>query len=157
MGFFSGRVTFVRYRVKGKAPGMFGPEHLDRLAAHAIGKQRTAASDGVEAGWTAGDHILDIGFDLAKNVVNDALHFCLRVDTNKLPSDLLRAYAQVDLQALAKNNPSGVPSAARSARPATRRASASKTRRRTAASSSARRFPCCGMHPRMSCSSAPRR
>jgi hypothetical protein len=111
MGFFSGRVTFVRFRVKGKAPGMFGPEHLDRLAAHAIGKQRTAASDGVEAGWTAGDHVLDTRFDLAKNVVNDALHFCLRVDTNKLPSDLLRAYAQVDLQALATSNPSGVPSA----------------------------------------------
>jgi hypothetical protein len=111
MGFFSGRVTFVRFRVKGKSPGMFGPEHLERLAAHAIGKQRTAASDGVEAGWTAGDHILDTSFDLVKNVVNDALHFCLRVDTNKLPGDLLRAYAQVDLQALAKNNPSGLASA----------------------------------------------
>src|SRR5262249_22725715 len=111
MGFFSGRVTFARFRVLGPSPGLFGPEHLERLQAHAIGKQRVANSDGVEVGWTAGDHILDTQFDLAKNVVNDALHFCLRVDAQKIPADLVRAYAAVDLAALAKNNPSGIPSA----------------------------------------------
>jgi hypothetical protein len=111
MGFFSGRVTFARFRVLGPSPGLFGPEHLERLQAHAIGKQRVASSDGVEVGWTAGDHILDTQFDLAKNVVNDALHFCLRVDAQKVPADLLRAYAAVELAALAKSNPSGIPSA----------------------------------------------
>jgi hypothetical protein len=111
MGFFSGRVTFARYQVNGPAPGLFGPEYLERLQAHAIGRQRAAASDGVEVGWTAGDHILDTDFELAKNVVNDALHFCLRVDTHKVPADLLRAYTQVELQSLAAQNPSGRPSA----------------------------------------------
>jgi hypothetical protein len=111
MGFFSGRVTFARYRVNGPAPGLFGPEHLERLQAHAIGKQKVAASDGVEVGWTAGAHLLDTSFDLAKNVVNDTLHFCLRVDANKLPGDLLRAYTAVELQSLAAGNPSGIPSA----------------------------------------------
>ncbi len=111
MGFFSGRVTFARYRVIGPSPGMFGEEHLERLQNHMIGKQRVANADGVEIGWTAGDHILDTRFNLEKNIVNDALHFCLRVDTQKMPSDLLRAYAQVDLEALAAGNPSGIPSA----------------------------------------------
>jgi hypothetical protein len=111
MGFFSGRVTFGRYRIKGRAPGMFGPQHLERLEAHAIGKQRVAAADGVEVGWTAGEHILDTTFDLAKNIVNDTLHFCLRVDTTKIPGDLLKAYTQVELQGLAAGNPSGRPSA----------------------------------------------
>ncbi len=111
MGFFSGRVTFARYRVAGPSPGLFGPEHLERLAACAIGKQKVAASDGVEVGWTAGDHILDTDFDLAKNIVNDTLHFCLRVDATRLPSDLLRAYTAVELAALAAGNPSGIPSA----------------------------------------------
>jgi hypothetical protein len=111
MGFFSGRVTFARYRVKGPAPGIFGPEHLERLQGHQIGKQKVASSDGVEVGWTAGDHILDTSFDLAKNIVNDTLHFALRVDVNKLPSELLRAYAAVELEALARGNPSGNPSA----------------------------------------------
>jgi hypothetical protein len=111
MGFFSGRLTFARYRLNGPAPGMFGPDHLERLQEHAIGKQRVASSDGVEVGWTAGDHILDTNFDLAKNIVNDTLHFCMRVDTAKIPSDLMRAYTQVELQGLAANNPSGIPSA----------------------------------------------
>src|SRR5262249_61188527 len=62
-------------------------------------------------GWTAGHHILDTQFDLAKNVVNDLLFFSLRVDSLKLPADLLRAYYAIDLAALAKHNPSGLPSA----------------------------------------------
>jgi hypothetical protein len=111
MGFFSGRITFARYRVNGPSQRMFGPEHLERLEAHAIGKQRVASADGVEVGWTAGDHILDRSFSLEKNVVNDALHFCLRVDTVRIPSDLLRAYAVEELHTLAASNPSGLPSA----------------------------------------------
>jgi hypothetical protein len=110
MGFFSGRVTFARFRVAGHAPGMFGPEDLDRLSAHSIGRQRLASADGVEAGWTAGDHILDTSFDLAKNIVSDTLHFALRIDAQKIPADLLRAYTLVELQALAAGNPSGHPS-----------------------------------------------
>jgi hypothetical protein len=110
MGFFSGRVTFSRFRVKGRAPGIFGEEYLDRLRAHTIGKQRIASADGVEVGWNGGDHILDSTFDLAKNIVNDTLHFSLRVDTVKFPSDLLRAYAAIELEALASKNPSGLPS-----------------------------------------------
>jgi hypothetical protein len=111
MGFLSGRVNFIRYHVAGRAPKLFGPEHLERLAAHAIGKQRQLSGDGIEAGWIAGDHILDARFELAKNVINDTLHFELRVDTQKVPPDLLRAYTQVELEAAAAGNPSGMPSA----------------------------------------------
>lgn len=107
MGFFTGRLTCVRYKVQGRAPRSFGPEHLEKLAAHAIGKQRRATADGSQAGWIGGDHILDTKFDLAKNVVNDALHFALRIDTQAIPADLLRAYTQVELEGLAKANPSG--------------------------------------------------
>lgn len=110
MGFFAGRVAFARYRVAGSSPGLFGTEHLERLAAHAIGRQRVASGDGVEAGWIAGDHILDTAFDLEKNVISDTLHFALRLDAQRVPSDLLRAYTLVELEALAAGNPSGRPS-----------------------------------------------
>ena len=111
MGFFAGRVTCMRFRVSGKAPRAFGPEFLEQLAENAIGKQRVASGDGSQAGWTAGDHILDTSFDLAKNVVNDALHVAMRVDEQKIPGDLLRAYYQVELQALTAGIPRGHPSA----------------------------------------------
>lgn len=111
MGFFTGRVTFSRYRLQGSAPRLFGPEHLDQLASQMAGHSRVASADGVEAGWSAGDHILDVQFDLAKNVIADMLQFAMRVDTTKLPSDLLRAYYAIDLAALASQNPSGNASA----------------------------------------------
>jgi len=110
MGFFSGRLSFTRFQVEGNSPGAFGPEHLERLEAYQIGKQRIASSDGVEVGWIAGEHILDTSFDLAKNVVSDTLNFGLRIDTNKVPADLLKAYAAIELKALAALNPSGLPS-----------------------------------------------
>ncbi|MBA4067720.1 MAG: hypothetical protein C0501_29275 [Isosphaera sp.] len=111
MGFFAGRVAFLRFQVNGPAPRLFDEEHLDRLSDRQAGRQRVAPADGVETGWTAGDHVLDTDFHLAKNVINDTLAFDLRVDTDKLPGDLLRAYAAVELKALTKNNPSGFPSA----------------------------------------------
>lgn len=110
MGFFSGRVGFLRFRITGAAPGLFSSEHLDRLEANRIGNQRLASADGVECGWIAGEHILDTAFELEKNVINDTLQFGLRIDSNKIPSDLLRAYAAIELQALASKNPGGRPS-----------------------------------------------
>ncbi len=111
MGFFTGRASFVRFRVNAPNPKRFGEEHLERLAAFQAGRQRLASADGVEVGWAAGEHVLDTDFQLAKNVVNDALHFDLRIDVDRLPADLFRAYYAVELKALSANNPSGLPSA----------------------------------------------
>jgi hypothetical protein len=111
MGFFTGRVTFWRFKIDGRRTNIFGPEHLERLAEFQAGKQRIASSDGIEVGWTAGEHILDTDFQLEKNIINDTLNFELRVDTEKLPNDLFRAYYAVELKALSANNPSGFPSA----------------------------------------------
>jgi hypothetical protein len=110
MSFFSGRVTCCRYRITGRSLSTFHADHLDKLSEHAIGRQRIATGDGSQCGWTAGDHILDTKFDLAKNIVNDTMQFALRIDEHKPPGDLLRAYFQVELEGLAAQNPSGIPS-----------------------------------------------
>lgn len=111
MGFFTGRVTCCRFRVSGGSPGMFGPDDLGKLEEFMIGKQRVATGDGSQFGWVAGDHILDTRFDLAKNIIADTLQFGMRIDEIKIPSDLLRAYFIVELEALAAQNPSGHASA----------------------------------------------
>jgi hypothetical protein len=111
MGFLSGRLTALRFKVTSRGPRSFGLEHVEKLAAHAIGTERQASADGSVAGWVAGDHILDTRFELAKNIVNDTLHFALRIDTQAIPSDLLRAYTQIELEGLSAGNPSGMPSA----------------------------------------------
>jgi hypothetical protein len=95
----------MRFRIDGQRVIAFGDEHIAKLAENAIGTQRVAAGDGSSAGWIAGGHIFDTTFDLAKNVVNDALHFALRVDEVKLPADVLRAYYEVELKALPQRQP----------------------------------------------------
>ena len=111
MAFFNGRASFLRFRVDGPAPRLFGEEHRERLAEFQAGRNRLASADGIEVGWTGGEHVLDVDFQLAKNIVNDMLTFELRVDVEKLPTDLLKAYYSVELKALAAGNHSGLPSA----------------------------------------------
>jgi hypothetical protein len=109
MGFWNGRVTFTRYQVTGESALPFGDELLERINQHLIGVHgSTASADPVTAGWAGGDHVLDLSVDLAKNVVDDAVHLAIRIDTDKIPSALLRAYTQIEIDALAQGNPSGV-------------------------------------------------
>jgi len=113
MGFLNGRVTFTRYRVSGSSPLPFADDLLALAVQHAAGRHGSAEpTDGVSTGWSGGDHVLDLTFDLAKNVVNDALHFAVRIDTDKIPGSLLRAYTQIETEARAKLNPSGHPTKA---------------------------------------------
>jgi hypothetical protein len=113
MGFLSGRVTYTRFRVSGDGPLPFGDEHLERVQQHAIGRHGAAdPTDGVAMGWAGGDHLLDVGFDLDKNIIEDALHLAVRVDADKIPGSLLRAYTQIETDARARLNPSGRPTKA---------------------------------------------
>lgn len=107
MGFFSGRLTCARFRIDAPSPRLFSQNHLDELQAHAINAAALHTEDNVSAGWIAGDHILDTKFDLAKNIVNDCLHFAIRIDSVKLPSDLLKAYTEEEITVAAASNPSG--------------------------------------------------
>ena len=111
MAFLTGSITFLRFSVSGGRPEIFDSEILDRLREYAAGRQRLASADGIEVGWAASKHVLDTDFGLEKNICNDALLFDLRVDTEKLPADILKAYFEIELKALLAGNPSGFPSA----------------------------------------------
>ncbi len=113
MGFLNGRVTYVRYRVGGEGPLPFGEDALEMVESHAIGKHGLGdAADGVTVGWAGGDHVLDTTFGVEKNVLNDALHLAMRIDTDKVPGDLLRAYTRIETDARAQLSPSGFASKA---------------------------------------------
>ncbi|HVJ81383.1 MAG TPA: hypothetical protein VNC50_09975 [Planctomycetia bacterium] len=109
MGFLSGRVGFERFYVGGDDDSPLGEKQVKTLEKFAIGSRGALSADGVSVGFLGGDHVLDDVFDLEKNVVNDALVFAIRVDATKPPSDLKKAYLQMEIAALAKDNPSGFP------------------------------------------------
>jgi len=109
MGFWNGRVTFTRYRVGGELPVHFGEEVLEQAQTHLIGRHGSSDPvDGVKFGWAGGEHVLDLALDQGKNLVDNAVHLAIRVDTDKIPGALLRAYTQIEVDALAKLNSSGI-------------------------------------------------
>jgi hypothetical protein len=110
MGFLTGSMTFSRFRVAGPKPRLFDADHLDRLREHAT-HRGPATAEGVEATWGATKHVFDGDFTQEKNVYADHLLFDLRAQTDKPPADRLKAYYETELAALAKDNPSGRPSA----------------------------------------------
>lgn len=111
MGFLSGQMTFGRYKVEG-GPQEFGLEHLELLAKFAIGQVETSSMDGLDVGFIAGQHLFDLSFTADKNLINEFLHFGIRVDTNKVPAPLRQAWLQIELATLAAENPSGRPTKA---------------------------------------------
>lgn len=106
MGFAAGSVSFRRFAVVGEAPAAIDGALLDKLAGHAL-KPGEFGAEEVEYGWSGGRHVLDGSFGFDQNVYADALHFALRVDTNKVPGDLKKAYQFIEEEAVAAANPSG--------------------------------------------------
>ena len=107
MGFASGSVSFRRFAVVGSAPGTPEQSLLDKLAEHALRPGEFGVPEEVEVGWGGGRHVLDGSFGFEHNVFADALHFALRIDTNKVPGDLKKAYRLMEEEAAAVENPSG--------------------------------------------------
>lgn len=107
MGFDSGAVSFRRFAVVGAgAPASIDQTLLDKLDEHALRPTEMGVPEAVEYGWSGGRHILDAQFSFERNVFADALHFALRVDTNRVPPELKRAYQIMEEDAAAAGNPS---------------------------------------------------
>lgn len=107
MGFESGTMSFLRYAVIGQSPTMPDERLLEKLAEHAIRPSETGLPEEVEYGWCGPRHLLDTSFDFEHCVFNECLFFALRVDTNKVPSEIRHAWQVIEEDALAKTNPSG--------------------------------------------------
>jgi hypothetical protein len=107
MGFASGTVSFRRFKVVGKGPKAVDQSMLDKLEEHKMGASEFGVPEEEEYGWCGGRHVLDAQFSFEHNVFADALHFALRIDTNKVPGELKKAWELMEAEAVAAENPSG--------------------------------------------------
>ncbi|MCC7409279.1 MAG: hypothetical protein IT442_14530 [Phycisphaeraceae bacterium] len=107
MAFDGGRVSFSRCRVVGDAPLAVDESLLERLSEGAFVDSDLGAPEEVTRGFCAGAHLFDVSFTYEKNAFGDQVLLALRIDTNKPPADVRRAYRLVQEQALAATNPSG--------------------------------------------------
>ncbi|MEN6450951.1 MAG: hypothetical protein ABFC96_10705, partial [Thermoguttaceae bacterium] len=109
MGFLSGPVTSECFRVDGEQPRQFGQEHIKLLEKFAIDQVETSSPDQIDVGFLAGVHLFDLDFDLEKNVIGEALHCGVRIESNQIPAAVRKAWLQMELAAVAADNPSGRP------------------------------------------------
>lgn len=104
MPFLSGTIAFSRFHVSGGSPKRFDERLLEKFREHAVGKRRHFGSNDEEVGWIGGRHLLDQEFDADKNILLDCLHFGMRIDSAKVPPDLMHAYVQQELDSLLKDH-----------------------------------------------------
>jgi len=107
MGFASGSVSFRRFAIVGDAPTAVDQTLLDKLSEHALRPSDMGIPDEEEYGWSGGRHVLDGNFTFENNVFAECVHFALRIDTNKVPSELKKAFQLMEEDAAAASNPSG--------------------------------------------------
>ena len=112
MGFLNGTMTFQRYRITKDPTGVFGDDHLKTMEKSRIGAFKTNLHEKPNVGFTAGDHLFDVDFDFAKNIIGEALHFGVRVDSCQIPGAIKRAWMQMELAPMMVENPGGRPSKA---------------------------------------------
>lgn len=110
MAFFNGRVSFVRFAVEHLAAEPFNDETIQKVNHNFIGSYGVAeTTDGITVGFNGGRHLLDSEINLENNVFDDCLHVGMRFDVDKIPSNILKAYTEIEIKALAAGNPSGRP------------------------------------------------
>ena len=109
MGFLAGSTTFERFRVTKDPTSAFGDDHLEALIKHQIGKPESNLYEQPNVGFTAGAHLLDTDFDFAKNVIGDAMHFGIRIDSVSVPAPIKKAWLQIELAGMMKDNEGGKP------------------------------------------------
>jgi hypothetical protein len=107
MGFASGAFSFRRFSVLGKAPSAPEESLLASLTENALRPGEIGVPEDIEYGWSGGRHVLDTQFSFEHNVFADAISFAMRVDTNKVPTELKKAWQIMEEEAVATQNPSG--------------------------------------------------
>lgn len=107
MPFLRGSLSFERFSVNNFEAKIIDEQHIEMLASYAAGKKQIDSEEDVQVGFLGGNHLFDESFDFGKNVINDAIHAGLRVDTNQIPAAIRNAWLQIELAGLVKDSPNG--------------------------------------------------
>lgn len=107
MGLLHGTATFTRFHIVGGAPRRLDDALLEKFREHRIGTGRVKRANHEDVGWIGGRHLFDRDFDLEKNVILDTVHVGMRIDASRVPPDVMRAYTQMELDALVRHGGNG--------------------------------------------------
>ncbi|MHC5115007.1 MAG: hypothetical protein ACYTGP_11340 [Planctomycetota bacterium] len=106
MPFRTGTVAFARFRVNG-GPSDLTASVLESLASGVMAESGIGAPPEVQAGWVSGRHVFDTMFDPDVTVFGDRALFGMRVDTNRVPTEIRRAFRLMAVSARAPGEAPG--------------------------------------------------
>lgn len=97
MPFRSGPVSYARFRVVESGDAASSGARsvstiIETLAGGALRPGAIGEPQPSEFGFCAGRHVFDLDFDPDSNVVGESILFGMRIDTNKVPAEIKRAY-----------------------------------------------------------------
>ncbi len=107
MPFLRGSLSFERFSVANFGSDFFDDSHIEAMQRQVAGNVETTSEENVHIGFLGGDHLFDQTIELGKNVINDAVHAAVRIDTNQIPPAIRNAWLQMELAGLAKDLPNG--------------------------------------------------
>lgn len=103
MGFLTGSATFERFRIIEDPTGVFGEEHLELLKQHKIKSSGGNLFEKQRVGFSGGAHVLDTKFDFEKNIIGEAMHFGIRIDSCQIPGPIKQAWMKIELAGIMKD------------------------------------------------------
>lgn len=112
MAFLNGSIGFERFHVSEGAVKRFTANHLKKLEEYVSGKVELESPDAVQVGFLGGGHLFDFDFDSEKNIINQAMHFGIRIDSHQVPAAIRKAWMQMELTAITGDNPEARPTKA---------------------------------------------
>lgn len=95
MSFRSGTVSWSRFRAFGEPPAGVDDALLKRLEKHIIEPPSVGTPPEFAAGWCAGRHVLDEDFSYDACGFGSVLLAGVRIDTNRVPAEIRRAYRAI--------------------------------------------------------------
>lgn len=107
MSFRSGSVSYARFRVFGDGPSAVDESFLESLAKHVLKPTTVGSPPELAAGWCGGRHVLDNEFPYDATSFGTALLAGMRVDVNRVPAELRRAYRAMAEQERAAGTETG--------------------------------------------------
>ena len=111
MSFRTGSLSYARFKLSGlggkSAPVHVEEQHLELLKENTLRPTTLGEPQPVEFGWCGGRHVFDESFNAFNSVFGDTLLFGMRIDTNKVPGDLKRAYRAIAEAAFAEDSGGG--------------------------------------------------
>ena len=108
MPFRNGAISYARFKVVGDTPNAPTAEMIESMRSCVVQPPSVGVPPETQAGFCAGRHVYDVDFEPDVMSFGPCLLFGMRLDTNRVPAELKKAYRAIAEQAAVVDSPTGM-------------------------------------------------